>query len=120
MVKMRFPEIVHMTDDGAGPVWAQKRRRSGSPPVVGFLVGLLALFGTLVLVLSVMDRSVAEAGARVDGWIGKGLEMVGGATEKAPEAAEKAADEAGQAAEKSGEAVEAGPAAAATGMKKAG
>ncbi len=119
-MKMRFPEIVHMTDDGAGPVWAQKRRRSGSPPVVGFLVGLLALFGTLVLVLSVMDRSVAEAGARVDGWIGKGLEMVGGATEKAPEAAEKAADEAGQAAEKSGEAVEAGPAAAATGMKKAG
>ena len=100
---MRFPEIVHMTDDGAGPVWAQKRRGSGSPPVAGFLIGLLALFGALVLALSIMDRSVAEAGARVDGWIGKGMEMVGGAAEKAPEAAEKVADEAGQPAEKTGE-----------------
>ena len=71
--------------------------------MAGFLIGLLALFGALVLALSIMDRSVAEAGARVDGWIGKGMEMVGGAAEKAPEAAEKVADEAGQPAEKTGE-----------------
>lgn len=109
-----------MADDGAGPVWAQKRRRSGSPPVIGFLVGLLALFGAVVLVLSIMDRSVAEAGARVDGWIGKGMEMVGGAAEKAPEVADKAADEAGEAAGKTGDALEAGAAAAADELKKAG
>lgn len=120
---MRFPEIARMADDGAGPVWASRRRRGGNP-VVGFVVALLALFGALTLVLSIMDRSVAEAGARMDGWIATAWNAVSGKTEQAvdavPAAADKMADEAGAAAEKTGDALEAGAAKTAEELKKAG
>lgn len=120
---MRFPEIVRMADDGAGPVWASKRRRGGNP-VIGFLVGLLALFGAVIAVLSIMDRSVAEAGARMDGWIATAWNAVSGKTEEAvdavPVAADKVAAEAGRAAEKTGDALEAGAAKTAEELKKAG
>lgn len=120
---MRFSEITRMADDGAGPVWASKRRRGGNP-VVGFLVTLLALFGAVVLVLAIMDRSVAEAGARMDGWISTAWTTISGKTEEAvdaaPAAAEKVADEAGEAAAKTGDALEAGAARTAEELKKAG
>lgn len=120
---MRFPEIARMADDGAGPVWASKRRRGGNP-FVGFLVGLFALFGLVVVILSVMDRSVAEAGARIDGWVATGWNTVSGKTEEAvdavPVAADKVAEEAGEAAAKTGDALEAGAAKTADELKKAG
>jgi hypothetical protein len=120
---MRFSEIARMADDGgSGPVWASKRRRGGNP-VVGFLVGLLALFGAVTLGLSIVDRSVAEAGARMDGWIATGWNTVTGKTEEAvdavPVAADKVADEAGKAAEKTGDALEAGAAKTAEELRKA-
>jgi hypothetical protein len=115
---MRFPEIARMADDGAGPVWASKRRRGGNP-VVGFLVGLLALFGAVVIVLSIMDRSVAMAGDRIDGWIGKAWSMVGGATEEAVEQAPIAAEAVAVEAGKAGDALEAGAAKTAEELKKA-
>ncbi|WP_241209641.1 hypothetical protein [Brevundimonas fluminis] len=119
---MRFPEIARMADDGAGPVWASKRRRGGNP-VVGFIVGLLALFGVVMLVLSIMDRSVAEAGARMDGWIATAWNTVSGKTEEAvdavPVVAGQAVDETGKAAEKTGDALEAGAAKTAEELKKA-
>lgn len=122
---MRMSEIVRMADDGAGPVWARKSRRGGGGAgILGLLFGLLAIFGALMLVLSIMDRSVAEAGARVDGWLGEARGLIGGAAdeaaEKAPEVAKEAADTAGKAVEKTGDALEAGAEKTAEELKKAG
>ena len=104
-----------MADDGEhSPVWARSKRRSGSP-LVGILVTLLALFGVLTAVLGVKERSLAEAGAMMDGWITKGVSTVRG---KAPRVADEAADAAGDAAEKAGDAAQAGAAAASDEMKK--
>lgn len=106
---MRFPEPCRMSESDNTPVWARKkRRRSGGPPIVGLLVTFLALFGALTAVLGIKERSLAEGGAIVDGWITAGWngarELVG----QAPETAGSVADEAGAAAEKAGNALEAG------------
>jgi len=70
---MRFPLPCRMTDLGdAGPAWARKKRRSGSPPVIGLIVTLLALFGALTGVLGVKEQSLAKGGAMIDGWISAG------------------------------------------------
>jgi hypothetical protein len=112
---MRFSEPVRMADEGEhSPVWARTRRRSGNP-LVGVIVTLLALFGVLTAVLGVKERSLAEGGALMDGWIAAGVSTVRG---EAPRVADEAADAAGAAAEKAGDAAQAGAAAATEEMKK--
>lgn len=123
---MKFPELVRMADDeGHNPVWARsKRRRSGGGAggFIGLIVTLLALFGALTAVLAIKERSVAEGGAVIDGWIAAIVVQVrtatGQAVEKAPEAAETAADKAGDAAARTGDALQAGAAETADQLKK--
>ncbi len=113
---MRFSEPVRMADDGEhSPVWARTKRRSGGNPLVSILVTLLALFGVLTAVLGIKERSLAEGGAMMDGWITKGVSTVRG---EAPEVADEAVDAAGAAAEKAGDAAQAGAAAVSDEMKK--
>ena len=113
---MRFSEPVRMADDGEhSPVWARTKRRSGSNPLVGIIVTLLALFGVMTAVLGIKEQSLAEGGAMMDGWITKGISTVRG---EAAEVAADTADVAGSAAEKAGNAAEAGAAAASDEMKK--
>ena len=112
---MRFSEPVRMADDGEhSPVWARTRRRSGNP-LMGILVTLLALFGVLTAVLGVKERSLAEGGAIMDGWISTGVATVKG---EGPGVADDAAVAAGAAAEKAGDAAQAGAAAASDELKK--
>ncbi len=100
------------------PAWERRSRRSGSNPVVGLLVTLLALFGALTLGLSIAERSVAEAGGRIDGWISAGWNAVRGVdVEDAAEAAGDAAQATGEAAAEAGDAVEAGAEAASEELK---
>lgn len=113
---MRFSEPVRMADDGEhSPVWARTKRRRGGNPIVGIVVTLLALFGVLTAVLGVKEKSLAEGGALMDGWIAKGVATVRG---EAPKVADEAADAAGNAAEKAGDAAQAGAAAASEELKK--
>ncbi|MBA3048604.1 MAG: hypothetical protein KKE42_06805 [Alphaproteobacteria bacterium] len=113
---MRFSEPVRMADDGEhSPVWARTKRRSGSNPLVGIVVTLLALFGVLTAVLGIKEQSLAEGGAMMDGWITKGISTVRG---EAPRVADEAADVAVGAAEKAGDAAQAGAAAASDELKK--
>ncbi|MGZ9100359.1 MAG: hypothetical protein ACXW3O_11705 [Brevundimonas sp.] len=112
---MRFSEPVRTADDADhGPVWARSKRRSGNP-LVGIIVTLLAVFGVLTAVLGIKERSLAESGAIMDGWIAQGVTTVKG---RAPEAADKAADATVAAAEKAGDAAQAGAAAASDELKK--
>lgn len=105
-----------MADDGDhSPVWARTKRRRGANPLVGILVTLLALFGVLTAVLGIKERSLAEGGAIMDGWISSAVATVKG---EAPEVADQAADAAGAAAEKAGDAAQAGAAAATDELKK--
>lgn len=110
---MRFPEPVRNADDHGTPVWARTKRRSGGGEgggFVGLIVTLLALFGVLTAVLGIKERSLAEGGALMDGWITVGVDQGRKLIGQAPEAAEAAADKAGEAAEKTGDALEAGAA----------
>lgn len=105
-----------MADEGDhSPVWARPRRRRGGNPVVSVIVTLLAVFGVLTAVLGIKERSLAEGGAILDGWITSAVNTVKG---EAPEVAEEAADAAGSAANKAGDAAQAGAAAAADELKK--
>ena len=112
-----------MADDGENsgggrPAWERRGRRSGSNPIVGLVVTLLALFGALTAGLSIAERSVAGAGERIDGWISAGWNTVRGVdVEDAAEAAGDAAEATGEAAEEAGEAVEAGAEAASEELK---
>jgi hypothetical protein len=117
---MRFPEPVRMSDDQASPVWARTKRRSGGGGggFIGLLVTLLALFGVLTAVMGIKEKSLADGGAIMDGWISAGVTAVKGAAGKAPATAEVAADKAGKAAEKSGDALQAGAAATAEDLQK--
>jgi len=109
-----------MADDHASPVWARsKRRRSGGGGgFVGLLVTLLALFGVLTAVLGIKERSLAEGGALMDGWIAAGVDQARKLAGQAPEAAEVAAEKAGEAAGKTGDALEAGAATTAEELKR--
>lgn len=119
-VSMRFSTPVRMSADHASPVWARSKKRSGGGGggFVGLLVTLLALFGVLTAVLGIKERSLAEAGAVMDGWIAAGVSTVRGWAGQAPEVAEAAADEAGLAAEKTGDALQAGAATTAEELKR--
>ncbi|WP_420470554.1 MULTISPECIES: hypothetical protein [unclassified Brevundimonas] len=112
---MRFSEPVRMADDDHSPVWARTKRRRGANPLVGVLVTLLAVFGVLTAVLGIKERSLAEGGAIMDGWISAGVAMVKG---EAPRVADEAVDAAGAAAGKAGDAAQAGAAAATEELKK--
>lgn len=106
---MRFPQPVHMADDaGDGPVWARTRRRGGGFPIIGLFVTLLALFGGLTAVLAIKEKSVAEGGAVIDGWIATGWDKVREMTGQADEIAAEAVEETGEAAVRAGEALEDG------------
>ncbi|MFN3352440.1 MAG: hypothetical protein ACK4Z5_02435 [Brevundimonas sp.] len=110
---MKFLEPVRIADDGGhGPVWARSRRKSGGNPIIGLVVTLVALFGALMIALSVAERSVAGAGERVDGWIAVAVDGVREMTGQADEAAEAAGAEAVEATEKAGDAMQAGAEAA--------
>ncbi|MFT4956532.1 MAG: putative PurR-regulated permease PerM [Brevundimonas sp.] len=102
---MRFSEPVRMSDDDGGPVWARNKRRRGSPPVVGFIVTLLALFGALTAVLGIKERSVAEGGATIDGWITAGWDQIKELTGQADEATDEALSETAEAAGRAGAAL---------------
>jgi hypothetical protein len=108
---MRFPEPVRDSDGHSSPVWARKKRRGGGAGgLVGLLVTLLALFGALTAALGIKERSLAEGGALMDGWITAGVNAARELAGQAPEAAEAAAETAGEAAETTGDALEAGAA----------
>jgi len=112
---MRFSELVRMADDGDhSPVWARTRRRRGNP-FIGFVVVLLALFGVLTAVLGIKEKSLAEGGAMMDGWISAAVDKVKG---EAPKVADQAGEAAGHAAAKAGDAAQAGAAAASEELKK--
>jgi len=100
---MRFPEPVRMADDaGEGPVWARtsgRRRGGGGGAIFGLLVFVLALFGALMIGLGVKERSVAEAGAMVDGWVSTGWSKAKALVGQGEAAAEAAAVEAEPAVE---------------------
>lgn len=105
-----------MADDGDhGPIWSRPKRRRGGNRFVAVLVTLLALFGVLTAALGIKERSLAEGGAIMDGWIAAGVAKVRG---EAPAAAEQAVEAAGAAAEKAGDAAQAGAAAAPEELKK--
>lgn len=104
-----------MADDGdhggGSPVWERRARRGGGGnPLVGLIVTLLALFGALTAGLAIAERSVGEAGDRIDGWISTGWNTITGAAEDVDEEAAAAAEEAveasGQAAQDAGQALE--------------
>lgn len=96
-------------------MWARTKRRRGANPLVGILVTLLAVFGVLTAVLGIKERSLAEGGAIIDGWIAAGVATVRG---EAPKVADEAVDAAGDAAGKAGDAAQAGAAAATEELKK--
>lgn len=116
---MRFPEPVRMTDEPISPVWARKKKRrsGGGGGLVGLIVTLLALFGVLTMVLGIKEKSLAEGGAMMDGWIAAGVAQVKTLAGQAPEVAEDAAEKAGNAAERTGDALEAGAATTAEKLK---
>lgn len=95
-------------------MWARTRRRRGNP-FIGLVVTLLALFGVLTAVLGIKEKSLAEGGAIMDGWISAGVDKVRG---EAPRVADQAGDAAGKAAAKAGDAAQAGAAAASDELKK--
>ena len=112
---MRFSEPVRMADDGDhSPVWARSKRRRGNP-LLGVVVTLLALFGVLTAALGVKEKSLADGGALMDGWISRGVSTVRG---EAPKVADQAGEAAGAAAAKAGDAAQAGAAAASDELKK--
>ena len=113
--RMRFSEPVRMADDGDhSPVWARSKRRRGNP-FIGLVVTLLALFGLLTAGLGVMEKSLSDGGAVMDGWIASASATVRG---EAPRVADEAGDAAGAAAAKAGDAAQAGVAAASDELKK--
>ena len=95
-------------------MWARSKRRRGNP-LLGVVVTLLALFGVLTAALGVKEKSLADGGALMDGWISKGVSTVRG---EAPKVADQAGEAAGAAAAKAGDAAQAGAAAASDELKK--
>ncbi len=101
-------------DSDHSPVWARSKRRRGNP-IIGLVVTLLAVFGILTAVLGIMEKSLADGGAVMDGWIAKAVSTVKG---EAPKVAEQAGDAAAAGAAKAGDAAQAGAAAASDELKK--
>ncbi len=63
--EVRFPE----TYVSGVPVWAKRRKRSGMNPLLNTLIVLLALFGAVVIGVSLRMGSVEKGGAVIDQWI---------------------------------------------------
>ncbi len=64
--EVRFPE----TYVSGVPVWAKRRKRRGvGGPLLQILIVLLALFGAVVLGVSLRMGSVAKGGAVIDQWV---------------------------------------------------
>ena len=108
---MRFSEPVRMADGDHGPVWARTKKRGAAGPFVSVLVTLLGLFGALTLVLGIKEKSVAEGGAVIDGWVAAGRNAALTAAGKAPE-------KAGHVASRTGDALAAGAQGAADERRK--
>lgn len=63
--EVRFPE----TYVSGVPVWAKRRKRSGANPLLNTVIVLLALFGGVVIGVSLRMGSVEKGGAVIDRWI---------------------------------------------------
>lgn len=112
---MRVSNLFRQADGSDhSPVWARTRHRRGHPLVNVVVVGL-ALFGVLTAALGIKERSLADGGALMDGWIAAGVTKVKGG---APQVADRAGEAAGVVAEKAGNAAQAGAAAATDELKK--
>jgi len=66
--EIRFPE----TYVSGVPVWARRRKRSGAHPLLNLTVVLLALFGAVVIGVSLRMGSVEKGGVVIDHWLGEG------------------------------------------------
>jgi len=66
--EVRFPE----TYVSGVPVWAKRRKRSGMHPLLNLILILLALFGAMVIGVSLRMGSVEKGGAVIDHWLGEG------------------------------------------------
>jgi hypothetical protein len=67
--EVRFPE----TYVSGVPVWAKRRkRRNGLGALLQVIIVLLALFGAMVLGVSLRMGSVAKGGAVIDQWVAQG------------------------------------------------
>ena len=64
--EVRFPE----TYVSGVPVWAKRRKRSTINPVLKLVIVLLALFGAVVIGVSLRLGSVEKGGAVIDYWLG--------------------------------------------------
>ena len=66
--EVRFPE----TYVSGVPVWAKRRKRSGVHPLLSLILILLALFGAVVIGVSLRMGSVEKGGVVIDYWLGLG------------------------------------------------
>ena len=66
--EVRFPE----TYVSGVPVWAKRRKRAGVHPLLNLILILLALFGAVVIGVSLRMGSVEKGGAVIDYWLGQG------------------------------------------------
>ena len=66
--EVRFPE----TYVSGVPVWAKRRKRSGVHPLLNLTLILLALFGAVVIGVSLRMGSVEKGGVVIDYWLGEG------------------------------------------------
>ncbi len=70
--EVRFPE----TYVSGVPVWAKRRKKSAVHPLLSAVVVLLALFGAVVIGVSLRTGSVEKGGAVIDQWIALGQVQV--------------------------------------------
>jgi hypothetical protein len=66
--EVRFPE----TYVSGVPVWAKRRKRSSVHPLLNLVLILLALFGAVVIGVSLRMGSVEKGGVVIDHWLGEG------------------------------------------------
>ncbi len=66
--EVRFPE----TYVSGVPVWAKRRKRSNVHPLLNLTLILLALFGAVVIGVSLRMGSVEKGGVVIDHWLGEG------------------------------------------------
>jgi len=66
--EVRFPE----TYVSGVPVWAKRRKRSGVHPLLNLMLIVLALFGAVVIGVSLRMGSVEKGGVVIDYWLGEG------------------------------------------------
>ncbi|MET3666318.1 hypothetical protein ABIC66_002937 [Caulobacter sp. 1776] len=66
--EVRFPD----TYVSGLPVWAKRRKRSAVHPLLTLVLILLALFGAVVIGVSLRMGSVEKGGVVIDHWLGEG------------------------------------------------